>query len=50
MFPRTTRRAADGHRSAVDRLDSARAKRVRRAAAAAAALSTRAQPRTTRGV
>jgi hypothetical protein len=47
-FPETTRCGTDAHESAVDRLDSARAKRFRLAAAAAAALGTRAEPRAIR--
>jgi hypothetical protein len=47
-FPETTRCGTDAHDSAVDRLDSARAKRLRLAAAAAAALGSRAEPRAIR--
>jgi hypothetical protein len=47
-FPETTRRGTDAHDSAVGRLDSARVKRVRLAAAATAALGSRAEPRAIR--
>jgi hypothetical protein len=47
-FPETTRCGTDAHEGAVNRLDSARAKRVRLAAAAAAALGSRAEPRAIR--